>query len=417
MKIAQISFLLLLLAGSLFYGLRTYQLEREEIQLKNELIELSKIKYGLFNVDEWKKILAGIITKKVNEFSLEETNREAMRAKISNFLTVAINDFEKRYYKKKSKSLLGMLQGGVAAATGAFDKIKEDIPVFTEQILDFLNEKENREAIGDYMIQKLNEYADETFSETDYSLIAKISNKYGQVDHASTKEHLIMLLSGVTSKNKNNKVALTIFAILAIVSLLLFRNISSTLFILFILTSLIFLALGLLLPMIEIDARISNMRFTILEEEVTFSDQVLYYKSKSILEVVQLMVIQSRVDLLVVGVLVLSFSVIFPLSKLICSVIYLLNPASRPNKIISFLVMKSGKWSMADVMVVAIFMAYLGFEGILSEQLKQIENLSQNIDLITTNNSNLLFGFYMFTAFVLLSLFSSTSIQAAIRDK
>jgi uncharacterized paraquat-inducible protein A len=33
------------------------------------------------------------------------------------------------------------------------------------------------------------------------------------------------------------------------------------------------------------------------------------------------------------------------------------------------MVFKTGKWSMADVIVVAIFMAYIGFSGIVGEQL------------------------------------------------
>ena len=33
---------------------------------------------------------------------------------------------------------------------------------------------------------------------------------------------------------------------------------------------------------------------------------------------------------------------------------------TKKNKLIQFFAFKSGKWSMADVMVVAIFMAYIG---------------------------------------------------------
>ena len=33
-----------------------------------------------------------------------------------------------------------------------------------------------------------------------------------------------------------------------------------------------------------------------------------------------------------------------------------------------------GKWSMADVMVVAIFMAFIGFRRIIESQLKGMEN-------------------------------------------
>ncbi|HHL52005.1 MAG TPA: paraquat-inducible protein A, partial [Flammeovirgaceae bacterium] len=164
-------------------------------------------------------------------------------------------------------------------------------------------------------------------------------------------------------------------------------------------------------PLIEIDARIAEVSFTILGEKIFFTNQVLYYKSKSILEVVQLMLSQNQFDLTLVGLLVLTFSLIFPICKLICSIIYLYKPNSRMNPLIAFMVVKSGKWSMADVLVIAIFMAYIGFDGIISEQLNQIENISLNLDLVTTNNSNLLFGFYLFTSFVFLSLLTSQKIQ------
>ena len=41
---------------------------------------------------------------------------------------------------------------------------------------------------------------------------------------------------------------------------------------------------------------------------------------------------------------------------------------------VRFFVLKSGKWSMADVMVVAIFMAYIGFNGIITSQFGQFSS-------------------------------------------
>ena len=178
----------------------------------------------------------------------------------------------------------------------------------------------------------------------------------------------------------------------------------------------ILLISGLLLPMIEIDARISTMNFTLLGETVSFKDQVLYYKSKSILEVVQLMITQSKVDLLLVGLLVFIFSVLFPVSKLASSIIYIYSRKLRSNKIVRFLIFKTGKWSMADVMVIAIFMAYIGFTGIITEQLKQIEKITPTLDLLTTNNSNLRTGFFLFTAFAILSLLVSHRLQYEFRQ-
>ena len=75
------------------------------------------------------------------------------------------------------------------------------------------------------------------------------------------------------------------------------------------------------------------------------------------------------------------------------------------------MIFKTGKWSMADVMVIAIFMAYIGFSGIITEQLNQIESITQNLDILTTNQSSLMIGFYAFTAFAILSLLVSHKLQ------
>jgi high-affinity nickel permease len=71
---------------------------------------------------------------------------------------------------------------------------------------------------------------------------------------------------------------------------------------------------------------------------------------------------------------------------------------------------------MADVMVVAIFMAYIGFSGILTEQLNQIQGLSSQIELLTTNESNLQVGFFAFAMFAVLGLLLSSKLKKQIND-
>jgi hypothetical protein len=414
MKAIRLSILVLLFLTACIVAVKEYQIEQQKIHLKKDLVELSKIKYGLFNVDEWKVILAEIITKKVEEFNLDDTNREEMRIKISKFLHVAIDDLESRYYEEKSQSFFGFIQGGVAAVTGTFGKIKKDIPVFTEQILDFLNDEDNREAIRGYLIDKINEYADDTFSDTDYTQVNLILQKYKQQDITQSRNYLRTAISQFDADSKGYKILLVLISIATLLLIIFLKRLNKFELIVGLSTSLILLLLGVFLPMIEIDARIAELTFSLLGEKVTFSDQVLYYKSKSILEVVKLMMSQSRLDLIAVGFLVLTFSVLFPFAKLISSVLYLQNERLRTHPFISFMVLKSGKWSMADVMVIAIFMAYIGFDGIISEQLRQLENMTNNLSLLSTNKSNLLFGFYAFTLFVLLSLTLSQKIQATL---
>ena len=66
---------------------------------------------------------------------------------------------------------------------------------------------------------------------------------------------------------------------------------------------------------------------------------------------------------------------------------------------------------MADVFVIAIIMAFIGFEGIVTDQLSQLKNVSESVDILTTNNSSVLFGFFSFTAFVVVSIAISHRIH------
>jgi len=411
MRRTRIVILLASLVVLTFGSLRLCHLETQRRAIKEDVIELSKIKFGLFSVDEWRLIVANILTKKVEEFEFNGEQREAMRIKISNFLIKIISDFEARFHKEKASSLIGMVQGGIVSITGAMEKVKKDVPVFTEQILDFLAKEDNRNTVQSFMLDKLAEYTDKTFSKIDYTEHDLILEHYKLGDRPATITGLKVKMNLIRQEELQYLVLIFVFLAIVFFLLLYPSPTSNYEFVLFILISLVLLRAGLILPMIEIDARIENMSFTLFGEPVDFYDQVLYYKSKSILDIVQLMIYQPKWDIKIVGLLVLTFSVLFPLSKLFSSLLYIAYSRVRKHPIIRFMVFRTGKWSMADVMVVAIFMAYIGFSGILTEQLNQLENLSASLDIVTTNKSSLQLGFYMFTSFVLLSLIVAHKLQ------
>jgi len=397
--------ILLFIGGVMFYT------NSQKRAIKEDLIELSNIKYGLFNVDEWKDILAEILTKKIKEFELDQTNREELKKKISKFLYNTLTRFERRFYDDNSNSIAGFFKSSVAALTGTFDKMKQEIPIFTNDIVNFIDDPANRDELRNFLIQKLNDYADDTFAKMDYSIRDEILQRHG----FDNRKAAILFMTDVHEQYDRSatvyKYGLVALALLTALFIFLTKLIEKVEFIGLSIICFLFLLLGLGLPMIEIDARISEMSLSLLGEEVYFQDQVLYYKSKSILEVIRLMLTQNSFDLILVGLLVFLFSVLFPLSKLIASVMLVLNPALKSNKLVYVLVNKTGKWSMADVMVVAIFMAYIGFAGILTEQLSQLQNISQTIDVLTTNKSSLQVGFFSFTAFAVLSLMTTGKLR------
>ena len=158
----------------------------------------------------------------------------------------------------------------------------------------------------------------------------------------------------------------------------------------------------------NIEAKISRITFMVMGHPIRFADQIMYFQSKSIIDVFRIMIKHEDFIMKFVGILMITFSVIFPLLKMTSSLVYYFNlfKASK-NPIIQFFVFKSGKWSMADVMAVAIFMSYVAFNGIIKSQLSWMNWAAQNRnqDIITLNESTLQPGFYLFLSYVLLALF------------
>ena len=165
--------------------------------------------------------------------------------------------------------------------------------------------------------------------------------------------------------------------------------------------------------MLEVDARIKSLDFVLLGEHIHFQNQVLFYESKSILGVVEVLFKQPAADSLAVGFLILCFSILFPVTKLISTGIHLLSKRKlAENRIIKFFAFQSGKWSMADVIVIAILMTYIGLNGLLDYQLASLNIKSDELTVLTTNNTALQPGYIIFISFVLYGLILSTILKA-----
>ena len=378
-------------------------------QYKNDLIELSNVEYGILSVDTWENLLADIIVSKLDDFDSDETGGEEMKKNVSVLLKTLIDDYEKTVEKKNAGGLFASVKNSLYAS--AFDGIREDIPALTDKVMAFLDVKNNKEGIKQYIVVLLKKYTSGTFERTDYSKVNSIVEKYEGENSDATVTILHQKLEDENAVNQIYKLFLLI-SFLAFIALFFFgKIITKTDYLLGILFSFLLLFLGISLPMIEIDARISEMSFLILNEAIEFKNQVLFYKSKSIYEVVTLMMQQKTFSLIAVGTLIFLFSVLFPITKLLSSILYVINKKLKESKVIQFFIFKTGKWSMADVFVIAIMMAFIGFEGIVNDQLNQLTTISDSVDILTTNNSSVLFGFYAFTAFVIVSIVISHRIH------
>lgn len=411
MKFFRLIILVVIVATSSFVGFRIYQQEKQNQILQEHKVELLDIKYGLFNIDEWKTVFADLISKKMNDFTVANTDEEVIKKEISVFLEKAVDGFEERYNEEnKGSGITSILKRSISSFAGIFDQVRKDIPIFTDEIYSFLTEGGSQEMLQKYIESELGRYTKGTFMQTDYTVMNNLISIYEGTNKIDT---VAIIDSKIEENNKNKETQNYILfglGLLSLLFLIILKNKTKIEYLIFTIYSVLLLLLGVFLPMIAIDARIKELSFPFLGETIQFKNQILFYKSKSIMEVVDLMISQGRSDLIFVGILVLLFSVLFPVVKLLSSLGYIFSDKLRNNSVIKWLTFKTGKWSMADVFVIALFMAYLGFDGLITEQLNQLESITNSSAVLTTNNSGLLFGFYAFTGFVLFSLFISQKI-------
>jgi len=162
--------------------------------------------------------------------------------------------------------------------------------------------------------------------------------------------------------------------------------------------------------MIDIKAEITRIDLVLVGQPITFENQVLFFQSKSITDVVDLLVRTGRLDLVLVGIAIGTFSIVFPILKLLATLAYRYGRRLRDSAPVRFFALESGKWSMADVFVVAMFLAYLGFDGLTGSQLAVLLT-DAPVDLATRNGTALRAGFHLFAAFCIAGMVLSALVK------
>jgi hypothetical protein len=168
--------------------------------------------------------------------------------------------------------------------------------------------------------------------------------------------------------------------------------------------------------MLEVEVRITRLDATVLGSPIEFREQLMYYRSKTVLEVSRSLIEMHRPAMTLVAGLVILFSVVFPVLKLLALCAALIRPSLlRGSRIVKLLAFDLSKWSMADVMVLAIFMSFVAFNGVIEAGMNAIRSSSSIQQLATpTNSSTILPGYYLFFGFCLAGIWLSKKLEKGI---
>ena len=399
---------LLLIAG--YSGLQIHRLSDRQKEIKADYSIINNVSFGLLSVSRWRDLLVGSVSKQIENFQLTPDEKAALEKEIEGLLNALIDKADS-IMNRPQRSVGGKLRKLAFHTFVKPEDLKKETPEFAHKIMAEVMRPQSRERLTYVAKKKLEDLGQETYdSANNRQLVVfdSLFHKYQvnsseafdqqtEKELASIKQRMFTLVAVMVGT------LLALFAVWWLIRKQ--KTLHPTLYVLSILMAFIFLATGLTSVMIEIDARIDSLNFNLIGEAISFKNQVLFFQSKSIADVVVLLIRNGKYDSILVGLLILCFSILFPVSKLICTGLYVIGKKDwTRNRLVTYFAFYSGKWSMADVMVVAIFMAYIGFNGILNNQMADLNFRTSAFTSIATNHTSLQPGYAVFVAFVLFSL-------------
>ncbi len=390
--------------------------------LRTELAEISHARYDLLNLDHWVAMLLPVVEAKVDAIDLKGP-ADSLKPTVEKALYALLDDVKEKMSAPPADNAGGGAAGGgflgganALMANMMIGALRPHVPEYTGVVLAQLQKPENTAALKTYIKSTLADAAKSTFSNVDTKYYSYILKERGCADGAACQEKLGRQIHETDQTIQYYYLTALAAAALTFALLMIGRPVlgrpAITVLLLF---CVVLLAGGILTPMLEVEAKISHVSFTFLGQPVSFHDEVLYFQSKSVLEVFHSLVTMGRPDMWIVGVLVLMFSVVFPILKISTLSLCMMKPALlRTNRLARFFALESSKWSMADVMALAIFMAFVAFNGLISNTMTGIEASGAQI-VIPTDSSKILPGYLLFIGFCLASLFLSKKLEHGIK--
>ena len=411
---------LLLLAPAVLFTWRTVDGLSTRRLLRMEQAEIGHVRYGILNADRWVEQILPVLNSKIDALDLTAQNRASLRPMVEKALYRLLDQVKAQMLPKPSPDAAAgnfAAQANAMIANMMITNLKPRVPEFAGVVLAELGKPENKQAVKTYLASVLTDGAKNTFSPVDMTWYSAILKQNGCADAATCRQVLGQRIGEADDQIARWCMIALGATALAFLLLLAGKRVPRWFDVLVLLFfCLALLAGGILSPMIEVEARISQLTFTFFGQPLSFPEQVLYFQSKSVLEVFRTLIEIGQPEMWIVGMLVLMFSVVFPALKILTLTVCLPRPDwLRKYRIVRFFALESSKWSMADVMALAIFMSFVAFNGVISNAVSTLQGPGREL-VIPTDSSKLLPGFYLFIGFVLASLFLSWKLERGFKS-
>jgi hypothetical protein len=398
--------LTLLLGAEGYFGYRVSELSHQQERIKEDYSVEHSITFGVFSVDSWREKIAAIMDGKVSDFKMTAAQKKSMQASVEKQLNGMITSTFAEI-NKPQKGLAGKLKKFAVNTFVDPQELRDQVPSFAKTIITTVNSPKSRARLKRIASSKIDQLEKATYDNSQVAsstVTAHIYRKYKVNNAAAFEKTISTQLSEIRTLTFKYAYAMLGCVLAALCLWLIMRkqvSLQTPLFILSLLFALVLLLVGVTATIIEVDARMQTLNFTLLGEKLAFDNQILFFQSKSILGVIQSLLEQAKPDSILVGVLLLLFVIILPVLRMIGKGIHIWGrDRFAENKIVRYMAFDLGKWDMADVMVVGIAMTYIGLNGILQSQLSNLNIKEELLTTVTQNNTSLQPGYFIFVGYV-----------------
>jgi hypothetical protein len=388
--------------------------------IRTDLAEITHARYGILSADQWRAFIGPMLNAQVDKLDLKGQSK-SLRPMVERSLYTLLDNIKTQMTSPNAKAS-GKPGGGNAMLVNMIvASLRPHVPEYTNVVMAQLAKPDTQTSFKDSIRGVLADAVKNTFGNTDMTTYNAILKRYGcgqiGTGGAVCEERLGRQIEEADTKLTRYYLIVLASATLGFILLMAGRpTLSRGAVVVLMLFCIAMLAGGVLSPMLEVEVRITKLDATLLGTPIEFRDQSLYYRSKTVLEVFQTLIQMGRPEMTLVGVLVILFSVVFPALKMLALGACVFRPALlRTNRLVKLLAFELSKWSMADVMVLAIFMSFVAFNGVIGSALSGLHEMP-NVQqvLIPTNASRILPGYYLFIGFCVSSIFLSKKLERGI---
>jgi Paraquat-inducible protein A len=383
--------------------------------IRTDLAEITHARYGILSADQWRGIIGPMLDAQVDKIDLKGQSK-SLRPMVERSLYALLDNIKTQMTAPNPKTP-GKPGANPMLVNMIVASLRPHVPEYTNVVMAQLTKPDLEKSFKDSIHRVLADAVKNTFSTTDMTTYNAILKRYGCSSGADCEQTLGKQIEEADTRLTRCYLTVLGSAALGFIVLMAGRpTLSRGAVVVLMLFCIAMLVGGVLSPMLEVEVRVTRLDATLLGTPIEFRDQSLYYRSKTVLEVFQTLIQMGRPEMTLVGVLVILFSVVFPALKMLALGACLIRPALlRTNRLVKLLAFELSKWSMADVMVLAIFMCFVAFNGVIGSALgglREVQNIHQL--LIPTNASKILPGYYLFIGFCVSSIVLSKKLERGI---